>query len=219
MNSIIKGEQELGRNVSSKWVQLRVKRLFDILASLTGLILLAPVLLAIALLLSLTSPGPILFRQKRDGFQGREFLIWKFRSMRASQGGGSVAEESAAATGGRLLKLADDPRVTPIGRILRVTSLDELPQLFNVLMGDMSLVGPRPLVPFMLEAYPDFRWVRGSVRPGITGLWQIRDRENNTCVGSMMPHDLEYLERFSLALDAVILFHTIGVVISRKGAF
>jgi len=130
-----------------------------------------------------------------------------------------TAAQQAAASSGVLVKARHDPRVTRLGRILRSTSLDELPQLFNVLRGDMSLVGPRPLVPFMLAPYPALREVRSLVRPGMTGLWQIRDRQHNTTASAMMRHDLEYVRRFSLGLDLAILLRTPLVVASRQGAY
>lgn len=209
---------EFEKALAQKQIQVRFKRLFDLIASIVALILLAPLLLVIALLITVTSPGPVFFRQKRDGYQGRDFLMWKFRSMQVRHDHAMVTAQQTAAAEGKLIKLQRDPRVTRLGKILRVTSLDELPQLFNVLKGEMSLIGPRPLVPFMLEPYPDFRRTRALMRPGITGLWQIRDRENNTSALSMMKHDLEYIERFSLALDGKILLRTVGVVFSRKGA-
>jgi len=204
--------------LAQKQIQVLFKRLFDLIASTVALILLAPLLLGIALLITLTSPGPVFFRQKREGYQGRDFLMWKFRSMQVRHDDSMITAQQTAAAQGKLIKLQRDPRVTRIGKILRVTSLDELPQLFNVLNGEMSLIGPRPLVPFMLDPYPDFRRTRALMRPGITGLWQIRDRENNTSALTMMKHDLEYIERFSLALDGRILLRTVGVVFSGKGA-
>jgi len=119
---------------------------------------------------------------------------------------------------GRLMKMDDDLRVTRIGRLIRRTSIDELPQLWNVLKGEMSIVGPRPLVIHMLEPYPEIRSLRCKVRPGITGLWQINDRANNLHVSSMLRYDIEYLENFSLQLDAKILLRTVRVVISGHGA-
>ncbi len=210
--------RELKKALAQKQIQVCFKRLFDLIASTIALILLAPLFLVIALLITLTSPGPVFFHQKRDGYRGRDFRMWKFRSMQARHDDAMVTAQQTAAAEGKLIKLERDPRVTRLGKVLRVTSLDELPQLFNVLKGEMSLVGPRPLVPFMLDPHPAFRRTRALVRPGITGLWQIRDRENNTSALSMMKHDLEYIERFSLALDGEILLRTIRVVFSRKGA-
>jgi len=120
---------------------------------------------------------------------------------------------------GILYKQKDDGRVTWIGKVIRKTSIDELPQLFNVLRGDMSIVGPRPLVPFMLAPYPEFRAIRSMVRPGITGLWQIRDRENNTSAEFMITHDTEYIENYTFLLDIKILAETPLVVLSGRGAY
>jgi lipopolysaccharide/colanic/teichoic acid biosynthesis glycosyltransferase len=120
---------------------------------------------------------------------------------------------------GILHKVKNDTRITLIGKIIRKTSIDELPQLFNVLKGDMSIIGPRPLVPFMLKNYPEFKEIRSLVRPGITGLWQIRDRENNTSAEFMVEHDTEYVENFSFMLDIKILFKTPIVVITGEGAY
>jgi lipopolysaccharide/colanic/teichoic acid biosynthesis glycosyltransferase len=120
---------------------------------------------------------------------------------------------------GILHKEKNDSRITTVGKIVRRTSIDELPQLFNVFLGDMSIVGPRPLVPFMLKPYPEFKNVRCLVRPGITGLWQIRDREHNTSAEYMMTHDTEYVENYSFFLDVKILAETPIVVLSGRGAY
>jgi lipopolysaccharide/colanic/teichoic acid biosynthesis glycosyltransferase len=120
---------------------------------------------------------------------------------------------------GILYKVKNDSRVTWVGKIIRKTSIDELPQLFNVLFGDMSIIGPRPLVPFMLKNMPEFTDIRCLVRPGITGLWQIRDRVNNTSAKFMIKHDVEYIENYSLLLDAKILLATPVVVFKAEGAY
>ena len=120
---------------------------------------------------------------------------------------------------GVLLKLQNDPRVTWIGKIIRKSSIDELPQLFNVLQGDMSIIGPRPLVPFMLTHLPEFKEVRCKVRPGITGLWQIRDRKNNTSAEFMIEHDTEYIRDYSLLMDFKILISTPKAVLKADGAY
>jgi N-acetylglucosaminyldiphosphoundecaprenol N-acetyl-beta-D-mannosaminyltransferase len=210
--------QGLERSLRQKRAQLIAKRVLDWAGAAAVLLALAPVFLLIALLVRFSSQGPAIFRQSRVGYRETAFVMYKFRSMRTEPDLSIASAQQATAAYGMLLKREDDPRVTPIGRFLRSTSLDELPQLLNVLKSDMSFVGPRPLVPFMLEPYPEFRKARALVRPGITGLWQVRDRERNTSAVPMMPHDLEYLRRFSLKLDLGILLRTLFVVGSRKGA-
>src|SRR5881394_3937289 len=179
----------LADGLKRKRLQTAVKRAFDFVAAALGLIVLAPVFAAAALVIRLTSPGPVFFCQPREGYRGRQFVIWKFRSMHVRHDDATTAAQRTAAALGKLIKVENDPRVTVVGRWLRATSVDELPQLFNVLKGEMSLIGPRPLLAFMLEPYPEFRRTRALVRPGITGLWQIRDRANNTSALSMMSHD------------------------------
>lgn len=196
-----------------------VKRLFDLAVALFLLVLLSPFFAIAALAIKLSSAGPVFFRQRREGMGGRLFSILKFRSMRTGNPAGLKEQQVAQATQGLLVKMPRDPRVTAVGRWLRATSIDELPQLWNVVRGDMSLVGPRPLIPFMLDAHPEYRRLRARVRPGITGLWQVRDRSNNTSAAAMLPHDLEYLSRFGLKQDLSILLRTIPAVLSGRGAF
>ena len=203
---------------AQRW-QSACKRLCDGLTALALLLLLSPLLLAIALVIKLSSPGPVLFRQEREGQHGRRFILQKFRTMRVGVANPLGERQAVLEADGKLLKLRHDPRVTPVGRWLRKTSVDELPQLWNLLRGEMSLVGPRPLIPFMLEGDQEFRRVRALVRPGLTGLWQLRDRANNTSAAAMRPHDLEYIQRFSLGLDFLILLRTIPAVLAGKGAF
>lgn len=199
---------------------LALKRLTDIVASILLIILLLPIFLISSLLVAVTSRGPVLFRHHRWGRGGELFECLKFRSMHVN-GEHLVPKEKLTEKekNGVLFKDRNDPRVTPIGSWLRKTSVDELPQLFNVLRGDMSLVGPRPLMVHMLEPFPELRRVRCKVRPGITGLWQIRAREDNTSVHSMIQHDLEYLMEFNLWLDCRILMATVPAVVRGAGAF
>jgi len=200
-------------------IQLAVKRLVDIVGSFILIILLSPVLLLTALAVRLTSPGPIVFLHKRWSLSEGHFACLKFRSMRVDQKQVfDTKEVTEIEKTGTLLKLEKDPRLTTIGSFIRKTSIDELPQLFNVLKGDMSLVGPRPLVLHMMQPYPKIRRVRCIMRPGITGLWQIRERENNTSVIGMMPHDVDYLLNFSLWLDCKILLATLPAVLWGTGA-
>lgn len=204
--------------LAGKSLQLALKRGIDLLACGLALLLLLPFFLLVGLVIRLDSRGPVFYRQKRAGYRNTPFEMIKLRSMRMDQDDVLAAEQAEAAKRGLLVKRENDPRVTRVGRILRATSLDELPQLFNVLKGDMSLVGPRPLMEFMLEPHPEFRRVRSLMRPGLTGLWQIRARSNNRSAAGMIPHDLEYLHRFSLALDLQILWRTLPVVWSGEGA-
>ena len=185
------------------------KRLFDIAAAGGALLVLAPLLIAIAVVIKATSPGPALFFQYRYGYRNRRFKIYKFRTMRTDAGDARGVKQT----------VQGDTRVTPIGRILRKTSLDEIPQLINVLKGDMSLVGPRPHVPGMLAAnllYEDlvpFYFPRHTARPGITGLAQVSGCRGSTIESgraiSRIDYDLHYIEKWSLRLDISIIFRTI----------
>jgi lipopolysaccharide/colanic/teichoic acid biosynthesis glycosyltransferase len=196
-----------------------LKRGIDVIGAFTLLALLAPQLLAAALGIRLSSPGPVLFRQKRWGRAEQQFLCWKFRTMRIDAGSlVDSAEMKRLQAQGILFKPQNDPRVTRVGAFLRKTSIDELPQLFNVLAGDMSLVGPRPLMVHMLDPFPELRRVRGLVRPGLTGLWQISKRESNRTALQMAPYDLEYICQFNLWMDLRILLRTPVAVVSGRGA-
>jgi lipopolysaccharide/colanic/teichoic acid biosynthesis glycosyltransferase len=213
---------ELNRDLPHPSVCSAIKRTMDILGASLGLLLLAPWMLVIAILIRLTSPGPVLFRQRRVGLAGREFLIFKFRTMLADAetrlGELESLNESA---GGVLFKMNRDPRVTAFGRLLRRTSLDELPQLINVLRGDMSLVGPRPLQlrdSERLESIDSRGYGRRlSVLPGLTGPWQVRGRSDLDSE-AMLQLDHEYIERWTLTLDVRILFKTVPVVLACRGA-
>ena len=197
---------------------LLFKRVFDRMGAAALLVVLSPLMLLIALAIKLASPGPVLFRQARCGVRGRVFVMYKFRSMITD------AEQRHAELmvfnemDGPVFKIANDPRVTPIGRFLRRYSLDELPQLFNVLRGEMSLVGPRPLPVHEVKQFKD-PWQRRrlSMRPGITCLWQIAGRN---CIGfeEWMRLDLQYIDTWSLWLDFVILLKTVPVVLTARGA-
>jgi exopolysaccharide biosynthesis polyprenyl glycosylphosphotransferase len=196
-------------------VQVWFKRAFDIAVAAMMLIVLSPLLVAVAVAVKLTDRGPVLFRQVRVGRGGDEFAMLKFRSMRVT------AEAELAALrdehnerSGPLFKLADDPRVTRVGRIIRAVSIDELPQLWNVLRGDMSLVGPRPALPSEVAEFPDELRARHAVRPGITGLWQIEARDNPS-FDAYRRLDLFYVDNWSLLLDLVILLGTIDHVLVR----
>jgi len=207
-------------NPNNKRGYLFSKRCIDVIGALAGLLVLLIVFIVIGLLIKIEDPkGSIFFSQKRVGKNGKEFNMYKFRSM-VSDAEAKLAEllQQNEATGA-MFKMKNDPRVTKIGRFIRKTSIDELPQLFNVLKGDMSIIGPRPLLPFMLKNLPEFKEIRSLVRPGITGLWQIRDRENNTSAEFMVEHDTEYVENYSFILDMKIFFKTPIIVITGDGAY
>ena len=207
-----------------------IKRAIDIAGSLAALILLSPLLVAIAAAIKLTSKGPILFQQTRVGQYGGRFTFLKFRSMyfqsdakihrdyvRQLIAGKDEAEQGAAKAA--VYKIRDDPRITPVGRLIRKTSLDELPQLFNVLKGEMSLVGPRPPIPYEVEAYDIWHRRRFlEVKPGITGLWQVNGR-SRVKFEDMVRLDLQYARTWSLGLDLKILLETPLAVFLGEGAY
>lgn len=214
-----------------KHVARGLKRIIDVTGSALALIVLSPLLFVISLLIKLTSKGPILFRQLRVGQHGKNFTFLKFRSMYVNSdatlhreyvrhfiAGNAPMKESAD---GRTsaYKVIDDPRVTPFGRFLRKTSLDELPQLINVLNGEMSLVGPRPPLPYEFDCYDVWHLRRIiEVKPGITGLWQVCGR-SRTSFDEMVRLDLRYATNWSLWLDFMILLRTPGAVLSGDGAY
>ncbi len=184
-----------------------VKRLVDLAGAVVGLMLFAPVMLWCARRISRESPGPVIFQQSRVGRDGKIFEIYKFRTMH-----GGVEPYAVAPRDG------SDPRITAFGRWLRLTSLDELPQLYNVLKGEMSLVGPRPEMSFIVETYDDWQRRRLSVKPGITGLWQILGRKDLP-MHENLQYDFYYIRNRSLGHDLSIMLRTVGAVLSRRGAF
>ncbi len=199
------------------WEQ-RLKRLIDIVGSATLLVSLSPLLLLIAALIKLNSTGPALFAQARLGYHKRRFKMFKFRTMVVDAERRQAELEQLNEAGGPVFKMKHDPRVTSLGHFLRRTSLDELPQLFNVLLGDLSLVGPRPLPERDFQQFDAF-WLnrRFSVKPGITCIWQISGR-SNTSFEHWIRQDLEYIDRWSLLLDLKILCKTIPAVLRGTGA-
>jgi exopolysaccharide biosynthesis polyprenyl glycosylphosphotransferase len=197
-------------------IRLLLKRLTDIAIAAAGLVVLSPWMLAIAILIRLTSPGPAIFRQVRCGLNGRLFLFYKFRSMveNAEELKKDLEHLNVRET---VFKIPDDPRLTGIGRFLRKFSIDEWPQLWNVLRGDMSLVGPRPAVPGEVEQYKRWQRRRLRMRPGLTCLWAISGRDN-VDFETWMKMDMQYIDNWSLALDWKILLQTIPRVLSGRGA-
>jgi lipopolysaccharide/colanic/teichoic acid biosynthesis glycosyltransferase len=208
----------------SRWVAITCRAL-DLVLSVLLLVALAPVLAAIAIAIRLDSPGSVIYRQRRLGHKLEPFTILKFRSMRSDAGdarhreyvtgliNGTVTETD----GGSMYKLTNDDRVTRVGRLLRRTSLDELPQIWNVLRGDMSLVGPRPPLSYEVEHYPVHWFGRFAVKPGLTGLWQVSGRCELT-VEEMIVLDLEYVRRRGLWTNVKILARTFPVVLLGRGA-
>jgi lipopolysaccharide/colanic/teichoic acid biosynthesis glycosyltransferase len=225
-STILTGERDKRR-------YLRIKRVMDVVLSCLLLMLLSPLLLLAAIFIKLDSPGPVIFRQTRIGKQGKPFTFLKFRSMRQdadprahqehmrtlirgtdTSGPGS---DDSRSSGDRAGKLCRDGRVTRVGRFIRKTSVDELPQLFNVLRGEMSLAGPRPPLPYEVGIYEDWHMRRLEVMPGITSLWAVRGRADIP-FDDQVRMDIEYIENRSLWLDVRILMQTPWAVISGKGA-
>lgn len=197
-----------------------IKRCFDLIASVVILLLISPLMLGIALAIKLDSPGSVFYQQERGGLKGEHFKVWKFRTMVANAA--ELQRELEAKNempGGVLFKLKDDPRITRVGLFLRRYSLDELPQLFNVLFGQMSLVGPRPLPLRDVERFEEHHQIRHEVLPGITGLWQISGRSNVKDSEDVFRFDMTYIQNWSLSLDIRILFETVRVVFFHEGAY
>ena len=195
-----------------------VKRTFDFLGSLLLVLLLSPLLLLISIAVFLSSRGPVLYRSRRPGIGGEPFSCFKFRTMRSGADQQQADIESLNEASGPLFKIRDDPRMTSVGRFLRRFSFDELPQLFNVLLGQMSLVGPRPLPQRDFDQLEEWHKKRYLVLPGITGLWQVSGR-SELDFDDLVRLDFLYLERWSVALDLTILVKTVPAVFSRRGAF
>src|SRR5579872_948040 len=197
-------------------IRLWLKRVLDVVLAAAGMVVLAPFMVIIAILIRLTSPGPAIFRQVRCGLNGRRFVFYKFRSMceNAEEMKQSVAHLSTRQTA---FKIPDDPRLTAIGRYLRKFSIDEWPQLWNVLRGDMSMVGPRPAVPSEVEQYKRWQRRRLRMRPGLTCLWAVSGRDQ-VDFETWMKMDMQYIDNWSLALDWKILLRTIPRVLTGRGA-
>ncbi|WP_375539876.1 sugar transferase [Clostridium chauvoei] len=193
------------------------KRGLDIIASLSGLILLSPILIVIATLIKLESKGPIIFSQKRVGLNGKEFNMYKFRSMvvNAEELKKKLAEQNEMS--GPMFKMKNDPRITKIGKFIRKTSIDELPQLINILKGEMSLVGPRPSLPQEVKEFEPWMMKRLEVKPGLTCYWQVSGR-NNIDFEDCMKLDIKYVETRCLLLDIKLIFKTFFVLFGDDNA-
>lgn len=199
------------------------KRTFDIVAALAGLVVLSPLLALIAIAVKLDSPGPVIFKQQRLGRDLRTFSMWKFRSMR-TDADDTLHREAVKRTAelhrseAGTYKTLDDPRVTRFGRFIRAWNLDELPNLVNILRGDMSTVGPRPALEYELPYYKDWYYRRFAVKPGLTGLWQVK-RADAEDFDEMIRMDVEYVERLSFWSDLRLIALTIPSIIRERGAF
>lgn len=203
--------------------QTTARRLLDIVVATALLLVFAPFLAAIALAICAESRGPVIFRQRRLGQNLRPFTVLKFRTMRHEADTSphreyvhSLIDRPDGSERGQLYKLSVDSRITRVGRFLRSWSLDELPQLVNVLRGEMALVGPRPVIPYEVERYPERYLPRFTVKPGLTGLWQVSGRNERT-YEEMVRFDIEYARHASLLLDLRILARTVPVVFGRQG--
>jgi lipopolysaccharide/colanic/teichoic acid biosynthesis glycosyltransferase len=198
-------------------VKSRLKRCIDVIGALTGLVLTAVITVPVAIAIQFDNPGPIFYRQVRCGFRGRTFHIWKFRSMVVQADALKDMIENQAQ--GNIFKAKNDPRITRVGKFLRRTSLDELPQFWNVLLGDMSLVGTRPPSLDEVVQYEPHHWERLNVKPGITGEWQTHGRSNVTDFEEIVKMDLNYQQKWSVAYDLHLILKTISVVFAKQGAY
>lgn len=194
-----------------------IKRLIDIVCSFLGVLVLSPLFIIIAIIIKMTSKGPVFFSQKRVGKNGKEFDMYKFRSMVVNAE--ELKEKLAAKNemSGPMFKMKDDPRVTKVGKFIRKTSIDELPQLWNVLKGDMSLVGPRPSLPKEVAQFENWMYKRLEVKPGLTCYWQVSGR-NNIDFEDWMKLDIKYVNDRSTWIDIKLIFKTVGVLFGDKNA-
>ena len=204
-------------NIPHNLFSLTIKKIMDITISLFLTIILSPFLLVIAILIKLASPGPVIFKQTRVGLRGRQFSLYKFRTMIVDAEKYKKQLEAENEADGPVFKIKDDPRVTKIGKFLRKSGLDELPQLFNILKGEMSLIGPPPPIPEETKSYKRWQLRRLSVKPGLSCFWQIKPDRNSIKFEKWMEMDLAYIDNWSLRLDFIILLKTILTVFQRTG--
>lgn len=205
------------RRTPTSEARLAIKRILDFTGAALGLIIAGPVMLMTTLAIRITDPGPVLFRQVRAGRNGRKFTMLKFRSMVMDAEKRKAELMHLNEMDGPVFKIQRDPRITAVGRFIRKTSIDELPQLLNILVGDMSLVGPRPALPSEVDQYKPWQRRRLSVKPGLTGMWQVSGR-NQIDFEEWMQMDLDYIDQWSLWLDIKIILKTIPAVVLRSGA-
>ena len=207
-------------NVNQNIYSRAIKRTIDIIGSLFGIILSSPIMIATAIAIKLDSKGPVIFKQVRIGQNGRQFYMYKFRSMcvDAEERKNELMKNNKI-EGGQMFKMDDDPRITKVGKFIRKTSIDELPQFFNVLHGDMSLVGTRPPTLDEVALYETNQWRRLSIRPGITGMWQVSGRSTITDFDEVVQLDIEYIDNWNIFLDFRIMIKTVLQIFNKnKGA-
>lgn len=213
-NKIILDKSEITKHRFYRFI----KRSFDIIASFIGLIVLSPIFLLVAIAIKLDDGGPVFYNQERIGKNGKPFKMYKFRSMKvnADQELNNLIHKNEIE--GAMFKIKDDPRITRVGKFIRKSSIDEFPQLLNVLLGQMSIVGPRPPLPREVQMYSDYDWQRLYVRPGCTGLWQVTVR-NSVGFHEMVNIDLEYIKKRGFWLDIKIMLKTIKVIFIPNSAY
>ncbi|HEY8803660.1 MAG TPA: sugar transferase [Clostridium sp.] len=194
-----------------------IKRIIDVLGALSGLIIISPLMIIVAIWIKLDSKGPVFFIQNRVGQDGKKFMIYKFRSMcsDAECKLGKLKKENEMS--GPMFKMKEDPRITKVGKFVRKTSIDELPQLFNILKGDMSLVGPRPSLPKEVSQFTSFQKQRLIAKPGLTCYWQVNGR-SDVSFEEWMEMDVEYIEQRNTWIDITLIFRTVGVLFGDEGA-
>lgn len=198
-----------------QWI---LKRTFDYGVTLFGLVLISPLLIIVAMIIKLDSKGPVFYKQKRIGLYGKDFEMYKFRSMKQDADKEFEKIKQLNETNELMFKLFNDPRITRVGKFIRKYSIDELPQLFNVLKGEMSLVGPRPPLPREVQHYQKRHYLRFATIPGLTGLWQVSGRSKIKDFDTVLDLDLAYITNWSFLMDIVLLFKTIPVVLFAKDA-
>ncbi len=211
-------EIDVKEKIQNKKIQFFIKRISDIILSFIGIIVLSPVYLIVAIAIKLDSKGPVIFKQIRVGRNEKNFIIFKFRTMEVSAEEKRMLNIDPENMDAFVFQSKSDSRITKVGKFLRSSSLDELPQLFNVLFGTMSLVGPRPEIPEVVQYYPKAYYQRLLVLPGITGLAQIRGR-GEIELGKTIFYDLTYINNFSIGFDVKILVDTVFKVFKKEGAF
>lgn len=198
---------------------MKIKRFFDICFSMILIIILIPLWIVIIVVMKIEDfNGPIVYKQERIGLDGSKFIMYKFRSMVVDADSLKCELEQVNEQSGPIFKIKKDPRITKVGSILRKTSLDEFPQLLNIIRGEMSLIGPRPALPSEVEKYSDYQKKRLSVKPGCTGLWQVSGRSNLN-FDQMLQLDLEYIENYGALTDIKIFFKTFKIILTREGAY